>query len=177
MTIHFVDELGSKSKPLIFQDHPEFKPTLTPRQIFELGSFGGTYWRPIHSRVTGKNYKNEHKKFPFLKDLPDSIMTKPYNEYDKSLNRYGVKVGTTLEYWEDKGWIRLDSSGKCPDPYGFIQWYSNFYSGRRIPDEDARQIKRWQAMTRFSKRLENLQKQGKDSPAIRQTLQHWGIAS
>ena len=27
-----------------FKDYPEFQPNLTPREIFKLGSFGGTYW-------------------------------------------------------------------------------------------------------------------------------------
>ena len=35
-------------------DYPEFTPNVTPRQMFQLGVFGGTYWRPIHSSVTSK---------------------------------------------------------------------------------------------------------------------------
>ena len=37
------------SGEIFFSDHPEFRPNLSPRQIFKLGSFGGTYWRPIKS--------------------------------------------------------------------------------------------------------------------------------
>ena len=50
-------------KTIKFKDYPEFIPNLTPRQIIKLGSFGGTYWRPIKSAVTGKSYKNQHKKY------------------------------------------------------------------------------------------------------------------
>ena len=52
----------NKYGEIIFKDFPEFRPNLTPKEIFELGSFGGTYWRPIYSSVTNKNYKNRYTK-------------------------------------------------------------------------------------------------------------------
>ena len=42
---------------VVFKDYPEFRPNLTPREIIKLGSFGGTYWRPIYSSVVNKNLK------------------------------------------------------------------------------------------------------------------------
>ncbi len=112
-----------KNGKLYFKDHPEFRPNLTPRQIFALGSFGGTYWRPIYSKITKKSYKNQHKEFPasWWKGIPDTMMTQPTR--DKKLNRYKVNSGTTLEYWEKKKWI------KAQDPYGWVQWYCRFYNG------------------------------------------------
>ena len=159
-----------------FKNYPDFKPDLTPKQIFQKGSFGGTYWRPIDSGITGKSYKNKHKKYKW--GLPDSKMTLPFDQYDKSINKYGVKAGTTLEFWEEKGWITKH------DPYGWVQWYAEFYKGRRIPGEDERQIKRWIDITgRFKQRLISMIKKKKAkyndptiSPKIRQTLQHWAIA-
>ena len=111
---------------------------MTPRQIFKLGSFGGTYWRPINSSVTGKSYKNVHKKYPksWWKGIKDECLTKPWKNYDIKINKYGVKVGTTLEYWQDKNWISETH------PYGWMQWYCDFYNGERSED-DERQIKRW----------------------------------
>ena len=33
--------------------HKQFKPNKTPKQVFTIVAFGGTYFRPIHSSVTG----------------------------------------------------------------------------------------------------------------------------
>ena len=158
----------------------DFKPNLTPRQMFTMGSFGGTYWRPIKSKFHNTTLKNKHKKYSFLKGIPDNLMTRPFDKYDVKLNKYKKKVGTTLKFWENKGWMRESH------PYGWVQWYCDYYSGKRSAD-DARQIKRWQQLAgpngRFRKWLvtQIMKKGGKDkwddesiSPAIRQTLQHWG---
>jgi len=154
---------------ITFQDHPEFKPNLTPYEIFEQGAFGGTYWRDIHSTVTGKNYSGQHKKYNWK--LSDDLLTR--QKEVKSLNKYGVHSGTTLEYWESKGWI------KPQDPYGWMQWYCEFYYGRRSED-DKRQIDRWLAFAgkngRFYKRLINMLGDADDaniSPVIHQGLHQW----
>ena len=164
---------------IIFPGYPEFTPNLTPREIFKLGSFGGTYWRPIYSKITKKNHKNVHKKYPksWLSGIPDDHLTRDFTDYDKSINKYNVKVGTTLEFWEKKKWITKYN------PYGWVHWYFDFYKGKRTSD-DARQIYRWNSLTgengRFKRQLINMikRKNGKwndekISPAIRQTLQHW----
>lgn len=169
-----------KNKNIIFEDYPDFKPNLTPRDIFKLGSFGGTYWRPIYSSITKKNYKNKHKKYPksWWKGISNNKLTTHWDDYDISINKYKVKVGTTLEFWEEKKWITKHH------PYGWVQWYCNFYLGKRSKD-DERQIKRWIKTagpnSRFRKRLINMIKEKKSkynnykiSPKIRQTLQHWG---
>lgn len=174
------------SKPgttIRFKDHPEFAPNLTPRHVIQMGSFGGTYWRDIYSSVIGKKLTNQHKNRHFKgwwKDIPKHYMVTNFDDYDISINKFKVMVGTTLEFWEQKGWISDD------DPYGWFQWYCHFYAGRRLGDEDERQIKRWAGVAgkngRFRKRLVNMikdkNKQFNDpsvSPRIRQTLQHWGI--
>lgn len=47
-----------------FSCHEEFRPNLSPKQIIRMGSFGGTYFRPIKSSVTGKSYRDVWKEFP-----------------------------------------------------------------------------------------------------------------
>lgn len=170
-------------RTIVFEDFPEFRPNLTPKQIFDYGSFGGTYWRPIYSSVTKKDYKNVHHKYDFFDSIPEYKMSVPCAEYDKYINKYKVKVGVEmnkecgLKFWEKKKWITKH------DPYGWVQWYTNFYDGRRSPDDDW-QIDRWKKTagpnSRFRRRLINMiNKKRTDyddcevSPAIRQTLQHW----
>ena len=164
-----------------FKDYPEFRPNLTPKQVLKMGSFGGTYFRDIHSSVTGKNYKGKTviKKYPqdWFKgfDIDKKIVS---GEYDKNVNKYKVKCGSSLDDWESKNWIIKQ------DPYGWFQWYCHFYMGRRTKD-DQRQIDRWSKLAgpkgRFRRTLMNkIIKAGSDhndfsiSPVIRQVLQHWG---
>lgn len=164
-----------------FTDYPDFCPNLSPREIFKLGSFGGTYWRPIYSKITKKSYKNVHKKYPasWWVGISNDLLTRDWNDYDKSVNNYGVKVGTTLQFWESKGWINKYHS------YGWTHWYCDFFMGKRC-DDDERQIDRWLKTagpnSRFRLRLINMIREKKTkyndytvSPAIRQTLQHWGV--
>lgn len=166
-----------KSGSIFFADYPEFRPNISPREMFVLGSFGGTYWRPIYSKITKKHYKNVHKKYKsWWKNIPESHLSSP--NYNKDINKYKCKVGTSLEFWEGKHWITPYN------PYGWVHWYCDFYRGRRCPD-DERQIKRWLGLAgpkgRFMRFLvtQILKNRGsyKDetiSPKIRQVLQHWG---
>jgi len=81
------------SGEIFFSDRPEFRPNLSPRQIFKLGSFGGTYWRPIKSKFYDTTLKNKHKKFPnsWWKGIPEEHLTKPFGKYDVKINKYGKK--------------------------------------------------------------------------------------
>lgn len=169
---------------LIFEDvidkYPQFKPNLSPEEIFRLGSFGGTYFRPIKSSIVNKNLKDQHKeykKYGWFKNLDEAkyITSEVCNT---KINKYGVRSGTSLDFWESKGWI------KEIDPYGWFQWYCRFYAGRRCYDDD-RQINRWikfagEKSGRWRLRLINMCKNKKTtfddfsiSPVIRQGLQHW----
>ncbi len=103
--------------------YKDFKPDLTPKEMLELGVFGGAYF-------VGKI--DEYPKSWFKK----SKISKKFN---KDLNYFKVKAGLSFEEWEKKGWIMKE------DPKGWFEWYCRFYMGRRILDIDQIQIKRWKA--------------------------------
>ena len=101
----------------------EFKPQLTPKEMLELGVFGGWYFKT----------EDNMKEFPadWFKNAKLS-----QNGFNANLNKFGVASGQSMEVWISKGWITSD------DPLGWFQWYCRYYMGRRIPDVDIFQIKR-----------------------------------
>lgn len=161
--------------------HREFKPNKKPKQVFKLGAFGGTYFRPIYSSITKQSYSEEDA----IKEYPENWfkginvkkkITSP--NYDKKVNKYKVKCGSSLESWEESGWIVEQ------DPYGWFQWYCRYSMGRRT-DDDERQIGRWLKLAgpngRFRRTLMNKIIKNNTtyddfsiSPVIRQVLLHWG---
>ena len=88
----------------------DFKPNKTPAEIIKEGAFGGTHFRDIYSGVNSKWYKNSWKEFDVLENIDQKYYCSDY--YDVSINKYGVKCGTSSKFWENKGWINKQ------DPYG-----------------------------------------------------------
>lgn len=164
-------------KTIVFKDHPEFTPNVSPKEMFEAGIFGGAYFRPIHSGVTGEDYADVYVGYKVLRSVDPGLIA--LKDFNYGLNKYGVKAGSSLEEWEAKGWI------VAQDPYGWVQWYCLFFAGRRTAD-DARQIDRWNHFAgpksgRFRTNLINkIKAKGGDindysiSPVIRQGLLQWG---
>jgi hypothetical protein len=168
---------------LQFSDYPDFRPNLTPKEVLQLGSFGGTYFRPITSGVTHETYHDVWKELPSDwfegLDIKKQVANPNYNN---AINAYKVSCGGGLDMWESSGWIR-----DC-DPYGWFQWYCRFYLGRRCSD-DERQISRGLGVMGSTGRwrrslankclaggrpLEQVVDDAKISPKVRQLLQHWG---
>ena len=103
-----------------------FKPQLSPQKMLEMGVFGGSYFG---------NKINEYPKSWFKN-------AKLSKTFDIEKNRFKVKAGLSRKEWIDKGWIFKE------DPLGWFQWYCRFTNGRRIPNIDEIQIKRWKAFKR-----------------------------
>ena len=119
----------------------DFGVNKTPVEVIKEGTFGGTYFRDIYSNVTGKLYKKSWKDYDQLKNIDQKYYCSEY--YNVSVNKYGVKCGTLLRFWETKGWINEI------DPYGWFPWYFRYWLDRRSQD-DERQINRWKkTVSRF----------------------------
>ena len=103
-----------------------FSSNKTPIEIIKEGAFGGTYFRDIYSGINEKWYKNSWKELVQLKNVDVKFYTSNY--YDVNVNKYGVKYGTSLRFWENRGWINEI------DPYGWFQWFFRYWLGRTSKD-------------------------------------------
>lgn len=147
-----------RTEPVGENFDPEFNPHLTPKEMLELGVFGGKYM------TDGRG------EFP--NDWFEKAKLSPEKK-DPSLNYFGVDASMPLSHWQKKGWIYEE------DPRGWFQWYARYYTGRRLPEEDERQISRWRAFRRHWGAVEkNCEKRNFDCrPKQRQALLHWAYDS
>lgn len=137
--------------------HLDFRPDLTPKEMLELGVFGGKYMTDCQDEFPADWFEN-------AKLSPDQA--------DSNMNCFGVSASQPLTEWRRKGWIWDD------DPRGWFQWYCRYYLGRRC-DDDERQIKRWRAMNRHVAQIKkNCERYELDCRAKqRQALLHWAYDS
>lgn len=138
---------------------PEFRPQLTPKQMLSLGVFGGHYMTDCQ------------KEFPKSWFTSAKLDSKKHND---SLNYFQKHASQPLKVWQSKGWINKEH-----DPRGWFQWYSRYYMGRRLAEEDRRQIKRWKAIRRHIGQIRKNCRKGDMTcrPRQRQALLHWAYDS
>lgn len=136
----------------------EFRPDLTPKEMLALGVFGGKYLTDCEQEFPAEWFTSA-KLSPHKKDV--------------SLNFFGVDASQSLAEWQRKGWIFPE------DPRGWFQWYCRYFLGRRIPEEDARQIRRWKMMRRHIAQIVQNCKSGDllCRRRQRQALLHWAYDS
>ncbi len=135
-----------------------FKPQLTPKAMLTLGVFGGKYMTDCNNEFPSDWFENAKLC---------------HERHDPSLNCFGVNASQPLSVWRKKGWIHP------ADPRGWFQWYCRYYRGRRMPEEDDRQIRRWLAMKRHITQVKNNCDPGDVScrKRQRQALLHWAYDS
>jgi len=137
---------------------PDFKPELTPKQMLALGVFGGKYLTDCRA------------------EFPRSWFTRAKlcsTRHDPELNCFGVNASQPLAVWRRNGWIYRE------DPRGWFQWYCRYYLGRRIPEEDARQIRRWKAIRRHISQVTRncFPRDFSCRPKQHQAILHWAYDS
>ena len=137
---------------------PDFTPELTPKDMLDLGVFGGLYMT------------DGAREFPAAWFADAQLSTT--GKTDKTLNYFGVIASQPLEEWQRKGWIHPD------DPRGWFQWYCRYYRGRRH-EEDRRQIKRWRSFARHAAQVRKFCEPGDPfcRPRQRQALLQWAYDS
>ena len=80
----------------------EFGAKKTAIEVIKEGAFGGTYFRDIYSGINEKWQKNLWKEFVQLKNIDAKFYA---SDYYVNVNKYGVKCGTSLRFWENEGQI------------------------------------------------------------------------
>lgn len=127
--------------------------------MLELGIFGGNYFGA-----------EDIEEFPkeWFENARLSI-----GKTNKMLNFFEVNASQSREEWQQKGWI-FDI-----DPLGWVQWYFRYYQGRRVPEMDEIQIKRWRQIRRHVAQIEKNCQKGDLAcrRRQRQALLHWAYDS
>ena len=70
-------------------------------EVIKEGAFGGTCFRDIYSGVTGKWYQKSWEEFDQLKNIDQKYCCSDH--CNPSVNKHGVKCGTSLTFWKNKG--------------------------------------------------------------------------
>ncbi len=145
------------SEPVGKNFDERFKPELTPKEMLELGVFGGKYMTDCKKEFPADWFKDAKLCSEF---------------HDPKLNLFGVNASQSLRIWRENGWIHDD------DPRGWFQWYCRYYMGRRHED-DERQIKRWVNMRRHTSQIKSSCMQGDFDchRKQRQAVLHWAYDS
>lgn len=176
-TIHVSDKM-TKNYTYTLTENPgqnlAFQPYADPDEILCAGAFEGKY---LNDCI---------EEFPaewFLKAIALGKLSPQGG--DVSLNAFEEHSRLPLSSWQKSGWVPshhkskkdpiLSDPEKNPDIRGWFQWYCRYWMGRRLPELDEVQIKRWRAFTRHAGAIRaNCDPHDLTCrPRQRQALLHW----
>ena len=133
----------------------EFQPDLTPGEMLMLGVFEGKYLNDCTAEFPADWYVGALQYGRLSPEGPDP----------ERCNYFGVQTRQPLHIWRENGWApshgrqgrmndhykgALGDPTRNPDERGWFQWYCRYWLGRRIPDLDDIQIRRWRAFRRHA---------------------------
>jgi hypothetical protein len=132
---------------------PEFQPDLAPAEMLALGVFEGKYLNDCVAEFPAEWFIAALAHGRLSPEGPDAARC----------NFFGVASRQPLSAWKASGWAPsrfppaadhyrglLSHTVSNPDERGWFQWYCRYWMGRRIPELDAVQIRRWRAFRRHA---------------------------
>jgi hypothetical protein len=141
--------------------YDKFEPYYTPQQMLVMGVFEGKYMNDCEEEFPIEWYmaaKKRNKLRP--------------NKADPDVNYFKVKSRLSLQEWRKRGWVPCHPKDR--DIRGWFQWYCRYWLGRRIPEIDNIQIKRWSSFKRhFAQVQKHAPGQLEKRKKQRQALLQW----